>query len=266
MMRCVMSGLEGDESATKAASQATYTFVMQKTSQTPNSYIEKLIKRLDDCYAGLHSASTLDLPLDFAKKHTFDTKEAEYFMRGLEEGIFSIDEEGYAQSICLPLARKVSTRQRDCQLFWHRSGKRYLFREGVCQLATVSELELEYKWPREQIEMEPRFPEYPHLNWAVDIALRDTKKNIVAACEVKRDNQEFTKMVKGFQNCCGREKHTKVECKSPKNHSKYEFCAAYQPKYFMVASPGQQVAFRMKYEDNAIKINGEEDHLIRPER
>jgi hypothetical protein len=82
----------------------------------------------------------------------------------------------------------------------------------VCQLATVSALALKLGWPVDQIEMEPRLPEFPTLAWAVDILLRDKAGAVAACCEVKRNNREFAQMVTGFRQCCDKGQHKKGEC------------------------------------------------------
>lgn len=89
--------------------------------------------------------------------------EAQFFMRGLEEGLFSIDDEGYVQSELLPDRPRKNTKQKVLCLFWARNGKWGLFREGVCQMATVFSLILKYGWLRAQILMEPPKAEFGNL-------------------------------------------------------------------------------------------------------
>src|SRR5258708_35003976 len=125
-----------------------------------------LRERFIRCAGGAKLAST------FVIKPPLHAGEAEYFVRGLENGIFSIDDEGYVQSTVLPPSSHKSTRNKTLSLFWHRTGRRYLFREGVCQISTMAALKLKYGFPLDQIKMEPTYPGWPKLSCAVDILLR----------------------------------------------------------------------------------------------
>jgi hypothetical protein len=124
-----------------------------------------LRERFERCTGGANPAST------FAIKPPLHAYEAEYFIRGLENGLFSIDDEGYVQSTVLPPSSREPNRNKTLSLFWHRTGRRYLFREGVCQISTMAALKLKYGFPLDQIKMEPAFPGWPKLSWAVDILL-----------------------------------------------------------------------------------------------
>lgn len=50
-------------------------------------------------------------------KPPLNAGEAEYFVRGLENGIFSIDDEGYVQSTVLPPSSRKSTGNKTLCLF-----------------------------------------------------------------------------------------------------------------------------------------------------
>ena len=133
-----------------------------------------------------------------AIKPPLDPLEAEYFLKGLDMGIFSIDDEGYVQSTMLPWPSPKSKRQKILQLFW-RPAKPYLFREGVCQISTAAAFALKFGCPLDQIKMEPTFPGRP---WSVDILLKSPQGLNVAFCEVKRDDRELSKLISGFRYCC----------------------------------------------------------------
>jgi len=187
----------------------------------------------------------------FVIKPPLHACEAEYFVRGLENGVFSIDDEGYVQSSVLPPSSRDSTRNKTLSLFWHRAGRRYLFREGVCQISTVAALKLKYCVPLDQIKMEPTCPD--GLSWAVDILLKSPQGTNVAACEVKRDDRELKKLISGFRSCCGVGLHSKKECKFSKNHPKFELCHSLRPEYFMAVSPGQEVCLQLSYSGDFIE-------------
>lgn len=188
----------------------------------------------------------------FAVEPSLDPSEAEYFVRGIEEGIFSIDNEGYVQSSVLPPPSHRRTQKRILQLFWRRFGRRYLFREGVCQVATVAELTLKYGWPLKQIKMEPTFPELPRLAFAVDIALMTDGGRVVALCEVKRNDREMDQLLNSFRHCCAAGPHRRNECRFRKNHPKYQFCSAFEPSYFLAASPGRTVCWKLSYRGGVV--------------
>jgi hypothetical protein len=185
---------------------------------------------------------------------TLDAREAEYFVRGMENGIFSIDDEGYVQSSVLPLSSRKSTRKKILCLFWKRKGQPYLFREGVCQISTIAALTLKYGCPLDQILMEPTFPGRPELSWAVDILLKNQQGTDTAFCEVKRDDRELNKLISGFRYCCKAGSHLKNECKFSKNHAKYALCVAIKPDYFMAASPGREVCFQLSYSGHFVEM------------
>jgi hypothetical protein len=207
-----------------------------------------LRERFIRCSGGANPAST------FAIEPPLHASEAEYFVRGLENEIFSIDVEGYVQSSVLPLSRK-STRNKTLSLFWHHKGGRHLFREGVCQISTMAALRLKYGFPPDQIKMEPTFPGWPEHSGAVDILLKSPRGTNVAFCEVKRDDHELNELICGFRHCCKAGSHPKNECKFRKNHPKYASCVDITPDYFMAVSPGREFCcFRLSYSGDFIEL------------
>ncbi len=175
---------------------------MQGSRKKAEEWIAGAEAYLQDRYDRIRRDGGNTLAPRFAINPPLDGQESEYFLRGMEEGIFSIDDQGYAQSVTLPPPSGKGTQKKILQLFWNSAGGRYLFREGVCQLATVSALTLKYHWRLDQIEMEPTFPDFPHLAWAVDIVLRSAEGTIAACCEVKRNDRELDQLVAGFRHCC----------------------------------------------------------------
>jgi hypothetical protein len=237
---------------------------MQVAQQSAEQFIEQATALLHDRYQRLLRAGANELTPGLAIKPGLDAKEAEYFLLGIERGIFSIDDESYVQSTVLPPPSKKGTQKRILQLFWRRQGRRYVFREGVCQLATVAELVLGHQWPIERIQMEPRSPEFPNLAWAVDIILRGAGGTIVAGCEVKRNDRELDRLLKGFDYCCTRGSHSKAECEFKINHAKFEFCATKRPGWFMAVSPGKQVLLRLSYDNGGVTIGEQIGPLPEP--
>jgi hypothetical protein len=207
-----------------------------------------LRERFIRCAGGANLASTLVI------EPTLHAGEAEYFVRGLENGIFSIDDDGYVQSTVLPPSSRKSKRNKTLCLFWHRTGRRYLFREGVCQISTMAALKLKYGFPLDQIQMEPTFPGRPELSWAVDILLKSPQGTETAFCEVKRSDGEWNRLIRDFKYCCEAGSHLKNECKFSRNHPKYALCVAIKPDYFMAVSPGREVCFQLSYSGDFIAI------------
>lgn len=180
-----------------------------------------------------------------------DEDEARCFISGLENGLFTVDDEGYVQSALLPPPSRKNTKQKMLQLFWRKKNGRGLFREGVCQLATVSSLILEQGWNSDQVMMEPGISEFGGLAYGVDILIRVPESNTVICGEVKKDRAEFQKLVDGFRYCCQRGPHTKAECAFAQNHPKYEFCSAIKPACFFATAPGKKICFSLTYDGTA---------------
>jgi len=225
---------------------------MQIASKAGEEWIKEADKCLRErfvrCAGGANTASI------FAIKPALHASEAEYFVRGLENEIFSIDDEGYVQSDVLPPSRK-STRKKALCLFWHRTGRRFLFREGVCQISIMAALTLKYGFPLDQIEMEPTFPDRPELSWAVDILLKSPQGTKVAFCEVKRNDHELNELICGFRHCCKAGSHPKNECRFQRNHPKYALCVEFEPDYVMAVSPGREFCcFQLSYSGHSIAL------------
>jgi hypothetical protein len=223
---------------------------MQITEKTGEEWIAEATAALRERF--ILWAVRANLPPTFAIKPTLNAHEAEYFVRGLEKGIFSIDDDGYVQSTVLPLSGK-STRNKILCLFWKREGRPSLFREGVCQISTISALTLKHGCPMNQIEMEPTFTGRSKHPWAVDILLKSPQGIDVAFCEVKRDDSEWSKLVSDFEHCCKGGSYIISECKLNKNHPKYALCMDIKPEYFMAVSPGNEVCFQLAYSGHLIE-------------
>jgi hypothetical protein len=182
---------------------------MQDHEKSGEDWISEAKHQLQQRYDLIRCAGGPIPSLALGIKPPLNAREAEYFVRGLEAGLFSIDDESYVQSSMLPASSRTDSRNRILQLFWRRAGQRYLFREGICQLSTVATLRLNYNWPEDKIKMEPTFPEQAHLPWAVDILMLNAQGTVAALCEVKRDKRELDQLVRGFQHCCREGPHTK---------------------------------------------------------
>ena len=100
----------------------------------------------------------------------FSEWEATNFLRGVREGLFEIDDQGYVQSAVLPPARREFGSAKMLQLFWnHSNDTRRLYREGVNQLSTAARLIFDHGWDRSEVRMEPTAREFGDLAYGVDI-------------------------------------------------------------------------------------------------
>jgi hypothetical protein len=181
-------------------------------------------------------------------------EEAKYFLLGLEEGLFQLDELGYVQSDLLPPPSGGNTRQKMCQIFWHNPAPPRLFREGVCQLATASSLILKRGWLKSHIVMEPSIKEHRSFAYGVDILVKADPETILVCVEVKRSAAELEKLIRDLTACCKRGAHARDDCGFPQNHPKYEFCAFYKPAYFFAVAPDAETCFRLRYESESIEL------------
>jgi hypothetical protein len=227
------------------------------------SWIGEVEAYLQGRYDHVRRASNQkDLPAKLAVNPPLHETEAEYFVRGLEKGIFSVDNQGHAQSPLLLRRSRDGSKQTSLQLFWHRKLGRPLFREGVCQLSTAASLILKYGWRVDQVEMEPKFPDSPpHLAWAVDLAIKDAEGKTVACGEVKRNDKELRLLIDGFRHCCGAAPHHKDECRFKKNHPKYELCSDVKAPYFLATAPGREICLTLTH-NGVVAIQRESQGLI----
>lgn len=198
--------------------------------------------------------NSADIPnQDLEIRPPITEQEASYFIKGLDQNIFSINDRGYAQSQLLPIPSKNGREQRIIQIFWnHGGGVRGLFREGINQLATACRLIIEYKWDISEIKMEPSIAEFGDLAYGVDIIVLGPDGKIPLCCENKSNDNEFQKLIKQFESCCSKGEHPKKECTNPSNHPKYEFCLKAKPGYFWLVSPGIELCLELSYFDGGV--------------
>lgn len=154
----------------------------------------------------------------------------------------------------LPPPSGRNIKQKMSQIFWHNPPPPRLFREGVCQLATAARLISERKWPAEQIEMEPAIRTHGSLAYAVNILVKSSAGQILAAVEVKRNQQELAKLKRDFSHCCAEGEHTKVDCRFRSNHPNYQFCADHRPRYFWALAPGEDFCFELVFRNRTIDL------------
>ena len=233
------------------AQQLTINPAIERIEPVIRFWADEADKYLQGKYLAILTESGINNPNSVLKYRTkLEEEESQYFILGLENGIFTIDNEGYAQSKALPKPSKNSDKQKMFQMFWHSKDGRFLFREGVCQLSTISRLILKDGWNMSQILMEPTLGEFGNLAYGVDILLKSIEDEIIVCGEVKGDRASFTSLIKGFKYCCEQGSHDKKECKYASNHPKYSFCESVKPQYFWAVSPCQEICFKLDYLPN----------------
>ena len=188
--------------------------------------------------------------------------EAEFFMRGWEEGLFSIDEECYVHTEMLRRPIRKGKKNKTFQLFWKgRDGHRFLFREGICQLSTVTSLVRKYGWAADRITLEPEGPEFRDLKNGVDILIADGKGGYLVCCEVKQSDSELKQLLKELRLCSSIGEHQGDECRH-ENHRKFAFISKYKPNYFFVTAPGTELCFTVTAQNDHVVLGKESQGLL----
>jgi len=226
-------------------------------------WIRDLLGVIDDRYAALcpvePRVAAFSLPDPSPELHV---DEAEAFVRGLEEDLFSVRDTGHFSSPMLPRPEKPQD-QRTLNLFDTRgraSGERLLSREKLCQMAAAADLVLRYGWPISQIFVEPSNAVIPGLAWSVDIVVLDPDERPIIYGEVKRSSRLVEELVRGVRDCGRRGPHETDECGSDQ-HRKFEALWKSRPQYFWAVGPGARRAFRLQYAPSFVL--DERDHIPR---
>ena len=214
--------------------------------------ISEVRKALSDWYVALPELSS-----DSASpkiKPPLDMEEAEDFLCGLREELFTVDSDGYVQSQFLPPAPAQKSRQEILQLFWHYKGRRILFREGVCQLAAVSSLVARCGLPPASVRLEPNTGDVGDVAFGVDIIVRDPADDSVRICgEVKRNTAELSRLLEELTACLRDGRHSKRDC-IRKNHTKAEALWKLRPECFWAVCPGKRLAFHVQHRGSLITL------------
>jgi hypothetical protein len=176
-------------------------------------------------------------------------EEAKYFLYGLEEELFRVDEKGCIQSELLPHPSRGSLKQDLGQIFAISPPPARLVRESICQLATVSDLVLQRGWPPSQVRMGTD----DVASHGVDMIVDSVAGEILLGVEIKRSAHELEKFASDFRQCCKRGEHLKADCAFQQNHGMFEFCDRYHPTYLWVVAPGGDVCFKLSYVNGMIE-------------
>lgn len=177
-------------------------------------------------------------------------EESKYLLLGLEEGLFRPGEAGYMESELLPFSDEGNA--TGCPTFWPDPPPPRLFREGVCQLATASQLILKRGWLRSQVRLAAR--EDRTSASGADILVNSLAGELLICAVIKRSAAELTKLAMDLRACCQRGVHAKDDCGFPQNHPNYEFCTRRKPAYIWAVAPEADVCLRLTYQESQIAL------------
>ena len=177
--------------------------------------------------------------------------EAQYFLLGLEENLFAVDEQGDVTSELLPPADETHPRQ-SYRLFSHEPPR--LLRENLCQLATAARLILERGWLRRHVSLQPSRPEHRATADGFDLLVRSLAGEILISVEVKRSRLELEKLIADLRACSRRGPHAHEDCGFPQNHPRHEFCLSRRPAYLWAVAPDGELCLAVKCEEHSLDL------------
>ena len=182
-------------------------------------------------------------------------EEAKYFLLGLEEGLFSLNEKGEVESELLVVSGEDAT-PASYQIFGQDSSPPRLWRETVCQLATTSLLVLKRGWLKSHVTLEPGSNEHRAPALGFDLLVRSPAGKVLIWVEVKRTAVELEKLIVDLRACSRRGPHRRQDCGFPQNHPRYEFGLCHKPAYLWAVAPDGEICFRMAYENDSMELEG----------
>lgn len=222
---------------------------------TERDWTGELEQWLQERFAGLCETIGQRVPLSGLRiSPPLDEEEAKYFLLGLEEGLFGLDEEGYVQSELLPPPGEASAKQKSYPIFSQEAPAPRLLRENICQLATASLLILKRGWLKRHVALEVSSPEHRSTSYGGDLLVRSAAGKIFIWAEVKRSPVELEKLIADLRACSRRGLHAQEDCGFPQNHPRYEFCIFYKPTYLWAVAPGAEICFEVKYERGSLEL------------
>jgi hypothetical protein len=177
--------------------------------------------------------------------------EAQYFLRGLEENLFAVDEQGDVTSALLTPGDETHPSQ-SYRLFSHEPPR--LLRENICQLATAARLILERGWLRRHVALEPSWKEHRATADGFELLVKSAEGEIFIWAEVKRSAVELEKLITDLRACSRRGSHAHEDCGFPQNHPRHEFCVSRQPAYLWAVAPDGEICLAVKCENGALEL------------
>lgn len=177
--------------------------------------------------------------------------EEEFFLRGLRETVFEIDEPGQVESDLL--AQGVADATGRAYRIFSREPVR-LLRENLCQLATAARLVFERGWLRHHVVLEPGRDEHRASADQFDLLVRSPTGEIYIWVETRRTHVELEKLIADLRACSRRGPHAHADCGFPQNHPRHEFCLANRPACLWAVAPDGEMAFALNCGDNNVEL------------
>jgi hypothetical protein len=174
--------------------------------------------------------------------------EGKYFLLGLEENLFAVDEQGLVTSELLAASQDTA----GYRLFCHEPPR--LMRENLCQLATAARLILERGWLRRHVSLEPSRPEHRATAEGWDLMVRSLAGELLIAVEVKRSRLELEKLIADLRACSRRGPHAHADCGFPQNHPRHEFYLSRAPAFLWAVAPEGELCFAVKCEASSVEL------------
>ena len=229
------------------------TKIEKLNSATECDWPGKLEQWLQERFGELGKATSPFLPAAPLRIHPpLAADEAKYFLLGLEEGLFRLDETGAVESGLIPVTAENTT-QTAYRIFGQGSPPR-LLREAICQLATAALLILQRGWLKSHVALEPGSEAHRAAGPGFDLVVRSPAGQVLVWVEVKRNAVELDKLIVDLRACARRGPHRREDCGFPQNHPRYEFGLLQTPDYLWAVAPDGNRCFRMTSENGSMEL------------
>jgi hypothetical protein len=178
--------------------------------------------------------------------------ETQYFLLGLEENLFAVDEQGEVNSALLESSGEGEAQLTSYRLFSHEPPR--LLRENLCQLATAARLILERGWLKQHVVLQPSRREHRATADGFDLLVRSPAEKILISVEIKRSRLELEKLIADLGACSRRGAHAHKDCGFPQNHPRHEFYVSQRPTYLWAVAPDGEISLAVKCEENSLDL------------
>ena len=212
------------------------------------NWTNELEHYLVDCFARFCAASGQPVPFSGLRINPpLGIEESRYFLLGLGEGLFRINQTGQIESDLISSGNHPNP-TRLIPIFRSHPFPPRFFRDSVCRLSTASSLILKRGWLKSHVEIESTEES------GAKILVKSPAGSLLIGIEVKRNGPEVHKLITDLRNCCNRGTHARDDCGFPQNHPVYEFCTLRRPVYFCGVAPDSEISLRMKYDGTTIQL------------
>jgi hypothetical protein len=177
--------------------------------------------------------------------------EERYFLLGLEENLFAVDEHGAITSVLLE-SDEAGAPAAVYRLFSREPPR--LLRENVCQLATAARLILERGWLKKHVMLQPGRAEYRTAADGCDLLVRAQPSEILISVEVKRSRLELEKLIADLRACSRRGPHAHEDCGFPQNHPRQEFYRSLRPAYLWAVAPDGELCLAVTFKKESLDL------------